>query len=278
MNKARPLLLERPGFFSAVRRGGAEGRRWAGKRVAARRGRELLRGGGESCCEAGERRALYCGARCAARLTEASRATQGTGGTVNHTGTPHKACRGTPERTGHHRPRKGTPGRAEAPQGARRHRRARRDTPERARGTPGRMGASQTAQGAPQGGQKHRKATKGTQGARGIPGRTGHPRAHGASQGAQGHCRAHGGTEERTGAPQGVQGTAGRAGHRRACRDTSERGSGTPGRAGYPPGPAGAPLNAGRREQAVCLWPKKGPAGRRPKGAKEPFFALRKKF
>ena len=41
MNKARPLLLERPGFFSAVRVG-------AGERTAAGRGRELLRGGGET--------------------------------------------------------------------------------------------------------------------------------------------------------------------------------------------------------------------------------------
>ena len=167
MNKARPLLLERPGFFSAVRVG-------AGQRAAAGRGRGPPLGGGESCCEAGERRALYCGAQCAARLREARRAPQGrTENTEKHTGHPQsgqgapQGAWGIPERMGHRRAHGGTAGRMGAPQGA--------------QDIPGRTG--------------------------GNAGRAGHPRAHrGNARGVQGVPQSARDTADRTEPPQGAQG------------------------------------------------------------------------
>ena len=121
----------------------------------------------------------------------------------------------------------------------------------RDRGIPGRTGT-------PQGAQGHYRAC------RDIPVRTG------ASQCAQAHPRAHK-------APQGAQGIPGRTG------GTARAHGGTAGRARTLQGAQGIPgarrRTLGRRAaREGCQQPKKGPFGRRPKGAKEPFFASRKKF
>lgn len=151
MNKARPLLLERPGFFSAVRvgagrgrevpRGGGEDRRWAGERAAAGRGRELLRGRGEarSVLRGAMRRKADGGAQGHSRARRTSQGAQGIPGRAEIL---QGVCRGTAERAGHRRA-------CRAPQGARGHRRAHGALHRAHRDTAGRAGTPQSARGHP---------------------------------------------------------------------------------------------------------------------------------
>ena len=154
MNKARPLLLERPGFFSAVRRGGGEDRRWAGERVAARQGRGAL-------CIAGRDAPQGCGRPAGQR--GACRVAPGrAGGTA-------RAHGDTPERTGHPRARRDTTGRMGAHPSAHRGTAGRAGHPRAHGDIPGRMGATAECTGTPQGARGHRRA------------RRGHPRAQGGA-------------------------------------------------------------------------------------------------
>ena len=222
MNKARPLLLERPGFFSAVRLGGGEDRRGAGERVVARQGRGAL-------CIAGRNAPQGCG-RPAGHCKGVQR-------TLKSTQDTPRAGKGHPQ----------------SGQGA----------PQSAWGTPERMGHPR-AHGASQAAWGHPRAHRASQGAQGIPGRTGGNAGRmGATAECTGHRRPHGGTAERTGAPQSARNTTDRA-------RTLQCAQGIPG---------ARRRTLGRRAaREGCQQPKKGPFGRRPKGAKEPFFAPRKKF
>lgn len=151
MNKARPLLLERPGFFSAVRGG-------AGQRAAAGRGRGALCIAGRDAPQGCGRRAGHCkGVQRTLKSTQdtpragkghprahkapqsAWGTPQGAQGTPRTTGrTGHPRARRTPQSAqGHHSAGMGrTPEHTEylrarrTPQTAQGHPRARRDTAE----------------------------------------------------------------------------------------------------------------------------------------------------
>ena len=154
MNKARPLLLERPGFFAAGQERG-ESCRGAGERAAAGRGeaRSVLRG---------------------VMRRKADGDVQGNAGrtenTEEHTGHPQQSgqrasqsAQGIPGRTGHHRAHRDTPGRTG-------HHRAHR-TPQSAQDIAGRAGTLQGAQG-----QRAGRAG-------GTAECTGHRRPHGGTPG-----------------------------------------------------------------------------------------------
>ena len=169
MNKARPLLLERPGFFAAGQERG-ESCRGAGERAAAGRGeaRSVLRG---------------------VMRRKADGDVQGNAGrtenTEEHTGHPQQSgqrasqsAQGIPERAGHPRAHR-------APQSAQGHPRAHR-APQSAQDTPERAG--------------HRRARRDTSGRTGATRGAcrGYRRVHGTPQAARGHPRAQGGASKQS--------------------------------------------------------------------------------
>ena len=185
MNKARPLLLERPGFFSAVRLGGGEDRRGAGERVVARQGRGALCIAGRNAPQGCGRPAGHC--KGVQRTLKSTQDTPraGKGHPQSGQGAPQSAW-GTPERMGHRRPHGGIPGRTGHPI-------ARRDTTGRTGHPRAHRGHRRAHRGHRRAHRGHPRAHRGTEGrAGGIPGPAGAP------LGTQGHPWAQGGASKQS--------------------------------------------------------------------------------
>ncbi len=158
MNKARPLLLERPGFFSAVRLGGGETR-------------TVLRGA--------MRRKTAGDPQGNAERTGAPQGVQRT----------LKSTQDTPRADKGHRRAHGAPQSAWGTAERMGHRRA-HGASQAAQGTTERTGTPQSAQG-------HPRAHRAPQSAQDTPERAGHRRARRDTSGRTGHHRAHEGTPGR---------------------------------------------------------------------------------